>query len=147
MLALILGMLTSFPLLAHASYALAQDPPATQELSPEQEQAIERQRVEAEAATLPRVNVDDLEKAVRFWVDEDGRLAAQTSITPVHGEVRVVHPSLPGVARLTVHDMQSVGDTTTGRNFTFRHQDHTRPDPLTRSVGEGEAPIARWLPE
>ena len=129
MLALLLGILTSFPLVAHATYALAQDPPAKQ-LSPEEQKAIERQHVEAEAAKWTPLEVDDLEKAIRFWIDEDGRLAAQTSITPVQGAVRIVHPALPGVARLSVNDMQALGDTTTGRNLSFTYQDYTQPGTL-----------------
>jgi hypothetical protein len=109
--------------------ALAQDPPAAQ-LSPEQEKQLERQRAEVEAASLPRVAVDDVEKLVRFWVDEDGRLAAQTTVTPVDGEVRVMSPKLPGIARMRVHDLQAVGDTSVGRNFHLVYQDLTQPGTL-----------------
>ena len=111
--------------------ALAQDPPATQ-LSPEQEKQLERQRAEVEASSLPRVAVNDVEKLVRFWVGEDGRLAAQTTITPVDGEVRVVAPApaLPGIARIRVHDLQAVGDTSVGRNFHLVYQDFTQPGSL-----------------
>ena len=109
--------------------ALAQDPPAAQ-VSPEQEKQLERQRAETEAASLPRVAVDDVERLVRFWIDEDGRLAAQTTITPVDGEVRVVVPALPGVARMRVHDLQAVGDTSVGRNFHLVYQDFTQSGSL-----------------
>ena len=128
MVSLLLALLSS-PLTMHASYILAQDPPAAQ-LSPEQEKQVERQRAEAEAASLPRVAVDDVEKLVRFWVDEDGRLAAQTTITPVDGEVRVVSPTLPGITRMRVHDLQAVGDTSVGRNFHLVYQDLTQPGTL-----------------
>ena len=112
-------------------FALAQDPPATQ-LSAEEQKQLERQRAEVEASSLPRVEVEDVEKLVRFWIDEDGRLAAQTTITPVDGEVRVVAPApaLPGIARIRVHDLQAVGDTSVGRNFHLMYQDFTRPGSL-----------------
>jgi hypothetical protein len=125
MLALLIALLVS-PLTFGASYALAQDPPATQ-LSPEEEKQLDRQRAEVEASSLPRVEVNDVEKLVRFWVDEDGRLAAQTTITPMDGEVRVAAPRLAGIARIRVHDLQAVGDTSVGRNFHLMYQDYTQP--------------------
>jgi hypothetical protein len=128
MLALLLALLT-WPLTSGASCALAQDPSVAQ-LSPEQEKQLERQRAELEATALPRAAVGDVEKLVRFWLDEDGRLAAQTSITPVDGEVRVVNGALAGIARIRVHDLQAVGDNSVGRNFHLVYQDFTQPGSL-----------------
>jgi hypothetical protein len=44
--------------------------------------------------------------------------------------VRLITPELPGIARLKVLDLPAVDDPSTGRNFTFMHNDLTQPGAL-----------------
>lgn len=106
---------------------VAQGPAATQpQHGPEQEKQLDIAQAEREVSSLPRVRVQSIRQLVQFSVDAD-LLAARTTLSPVDGEVRVITPDLPGIVRLRVLDLPAVEDPSTGRNFTFIHDDMTQP--------------------
>ncbi len=137
LLVLSLSLCGPLACVATRAAALGQEPPASQPvLTPAEEKRLAHERELQEIAALPAVEIDSVEKAVRFFV-EDGLLAARTTLSPLNGEVRVVHPDLTGVVRVRVHDLQGAGDESVGRNFEFIQIDHTRPDVHTRATQLG----------
>ncbi len=109
-----------------AARTLAQDAPVDPLQRAQQERVSELAQAEREVAVLPRVRVGSIRQLVQFSVEE-GMLAARTTLSPVDGEVRVITPDLPGIVRLRVLDLPAVDDPSTGRNFTFMHNDLTQP--------------------
>ena len=88
-----------------------------------------RLATEQEAAALPVVRVESIAEAVKFSLEDD-KLVATTSVAPLQGEVRIVHPDLAGIVRMRVMDLQAIGDDSKGRNFSFVQANLTQPGTL-----------------
>jgi hypothetical protein len=90
---LLVGLFT----LVTLATAAAQD--ATTSPTPEQERIAERQRIEAEAARLPKLRADSIAQVIRFG-RENGMLTVHSSLDPGDSEAQVLVDGLKGIIRL-----------------------------------------------
>lgn len=140
-----LATFATLPLfLAHAS--LAQTRPASSpSASPEQEQAIDRVKLEADNASLPRRDVKSITDVLRFN-RQRGQLVAKTPLEDLKQETRIIVPDMPGLTKLRVFAL-NVGLDRQEAGFTFQQNDLTGPPPFqsitTISLTAGRLSIAR----
>src|SRR4051812_14271859 len=89
-------------LVAPALHAQTQPAPAATTaptLSPQQEQANERMKLEADNAALPRRDVKSIDQVIRFS-RQNGQLLAQTELHDLQQETRIVVPDMSGFLKM-----------------------------------------------
>jgi hypothetical protein len=104
--------------------AIAQE---TKPVDPQVERQNEIKEAEREAAALPQVKADSVQRLVKFFVEEN-MLAAKTEL-PVgdQQQARVIVPGLSGIVRLQRYGPQDNADENAGRNFQLIQRDMTGP--------------------
>src|SRR5215203_5860558 len=85
-------------LVANRSFAQTQ-PTTAPALSPQQEQVVERMKLEADNATLPRREVKSISDVLRFS-RQQARLVAKNQLEDLKQETRLVVPDLPGLIKI-----------------------------------------------
>jgi hypothetical protein len=108
--------------MAVSSFAQTSQPisaPSRDNLTPQQEQILDRIKLEAEAATMSRRQVTSIEDVIQFR-RHGGQLAATLKAAPVDQETRLIVPGVAGLLKLRTFTLNAgAGETETGYTLTL----------------------------
>ena len=129
----------------HPLHAQAQPATTAPNLSPQQEQAIERMKLEADNAALPRREATSIDQVIRFS-RQNGQLIAKAQLEDLQQETRIIVPDMPGFLKMRLFTPAAATDRAeTGYSFT--QNDVTGPLPsqsiTSISLTAGKLAIAR----
>ncbi|CAN5533529.1 hypothetical protein BH09PLA1_BH09PLA1_18510 [soil metagenome] len=122
--------------------AFAQTQPTT---SPQNEQAFERAKLEAQDASLPRVQVKSIKDVIRFS-RQQSQLLAKSQLADLKQETRISAPDAPGSIKMRPFVLSITPDGE-APGFSYIQNDLTGPAPFqsitTVSLAAGKLTIAR----
>lgn len=134
--------------LSCADFAFAQATQPTTapaNLSPQQEQIVERLKLEADTSLLPKRQVDSLDQVIQFR-RQGGQLVATSQLADVTEETRIIVKNSPAVIKFRPFVL-NMGPGMTDPGFTFIMHDLSGPAPshaiTTVSVTAGRLTLAR----